>query len=71
MRKIFCALILVFGLAARADTSVGDKKGPTKEAGKVKTGGACKADADCDQSKRAQECRDSKCELVPIHPPVT
>ncbi len=73
MRKILCALILAVGLgaAARADTSVDNnkKKDPTKETGgKVKTGGACKADADCDQTNRGQRCRDSKCELVPVHP---
>jgi hypothetical protein len=71
MREILCALMLALGVAAaaRADTSVDKKKDPTKEAGgKIKTGGACKADADCDQSNRAQRCRDSKCELVPVHP---
>lgn len=68
MRKIVCALMLALGLAAaaRADTSADKKKDPT--AGKAKTGGACKADADCDQANRAQRCRDSKCELVPVHP---
>ncbi|HZS35815.1 MAG TPA: hypothetical protein VFF06_03265 [Polyangia bacterium] len=71
MRKILCALALAVGLsaAASADTSVDKKKDQTKEAGgKVKTGGACKVDVDCDQSSRAQRCRDSKCELVPVHP---
>jgi hypothetical protein len=71
MRKMLCALTLALGLAtvARADTSVDQKKDPTKEAsGKVKTGGACKVDADCDQANRAQRCRDSKCALVPVHP---
>jgi hypothetical protein len=71
MRQILCALTLVLGLAgaASADTSVDQKKDPTKETGgKVKTGGACKVDADCDQANRAQRCRDSKCALVPVHP---
>jgi hypothetical protein len=64
MRKILWAAALSLGLAAsaNADTSANDKKG------KVKTGGACKADGDCDQSSRAQRCRDSKCEPMPTHP---
>ena len=71
MRKILWAAVLSLGLAASvsADTSADKKKDPTKEnGGKAKTGGTCKADADCDQSGRPQRCVDSKCELRPVHP---
>ncbi len=69
MRKILCAAALVLGLSsASADTST--KGGPGKDttAGKGKTGDACKINSDCDQSGRPQRCRESKCELAPVHP---
>ena len=72
-RSIVWAAALCLGLSfsgyAAADTSADKPKPPAKEGGgKVKTGEACKVDADCDQSGRPQRCRDAKCAPMPTHP---
>ena len=73
MRKIlafvFVALLGAVGVA-RADASPPEKSkgGKAEKVGKVKAGGACKADADCDQSSRPLRCRESRCEPYPSHP---
>ncbi len=65
---LFLGLSFTGGYAA-ADTSTGGKKDPAKDGGgKGKPGDVCKANTDCDQSGRPQRCRDSKCELAPVHP---
>jgi hypothetical protein len=55
-------------LHAAADTSADKKEPPKDSGGKGKAGDACKTNADCDQSGRPQRCRESKCELAPVHP---
>lgn len=75
--SILWAVALFLGLSFTAGYAVADlaadkkKEPPPKEsAGKApgKTGDVCKVNADCDQSGRPQRCRESKCELAPVHP---
>src|SRR5262249_8125565 len=76
MRTFMMALCLGLTLGAGhavADTSgkpPPDKTGKTGKTGsaKGKAGGGGKDDGVCDQSGRAQRCRDSKCQAVPVHP---
>lgn len=70
-------LAVGLGLGTVAVAGAG-QKAPSREDrdapnNKAQSGGACKVDADCDQSDGAMKCEKNKCKLAPSeaprHPP--